>query len=65
MDPMDLAREALIEKLEEIDWDLSENSLDVIAEDLKSFFPSVDQAREFVEAHASSLFDMMVGSDSD
>lgn len=59
MDKMDAAREALLEKLEEIDWDLSLDMLDEVAEGIKQFFPSVDQAREFVESHASYLYDLM------
>ena len=59
MDRYDLARDIIVNALEERDWDISENGLEDIAEQLKGYFPSIEQAIEFVEAHASQLFDMM------
>lgn len=59
MDKSDEARDMLIEKLEEVDWDMSEDGLDVVAHELEEYFPTYDIAREFVESNASSLFEMM------
>jgi hypothetical protein len=59
MDTSDRARELLVEKLEEIDWDISEEGLEGVARELQTLFPTYEQAKEFVEANASSLYDMM------
>ena len=58
-DRSDLAQEMLLKKLEDSDWDLSLDALDELAEDLSELFGSEDAAKEFVESHASSLYDMM------
>ncbi len=65
MSSTEKAQDALIEKLEEFDWDFSEENLDEIAEELKSFFASLEKAREFVESNASSLYDLMMERGSD
>ena len=59
MSRSDEAQEILLRKLEDADWDMSHERLEEVAADLRSLFHSQDEALEFVEAHASSLFDMM------
>ena len=59
MDRFDQARDIIVDALEERDWDISEEGLEDIAERLRGYFPSIEQAFEFVEAHASQLVDMM------
>ena len=59
MELSEKAREILIEKLDEYDWDLSDDGLDEVARDMQDLFPSFERAREFVESNASSLFELM------
>jgi hypothetical protein len=59
MGRLDEAQELLLKKLEDADWDISQERLEELAEDMSNLFPSRDEALEFVESHASSLFDMM------
>jgi len=59
VDHFDQARDIIVDALEERDWDISEEGLEDIAERLRGYFPSIEQAFEFVEAHASQLVDMM------
>jgi len=59
MDKIDVAQEILLEKLEERDWDMSPQALEEVAHDIENFFANSDAALDFVEANASSLFDMM------
>ena len=56
MDHFDQARDIIVDALEERDWDISEEGLEDIAERLRGYFPSIEQAFEFVEAQ---LVDMM------
>jgi hypothetical protein len=58
-DKLDEAQEILLKKLEEGDWDMSHERLEELANDMTMWFPNRDEALEFVESHASSLFDMM------
>ena len=55
----DKARERLLEELENVEWDLSEEGLDIVARRLREYFPNFEEAREFVEVHASYLFKIM------
>lgn len=59
MDILEKARERLLEELENVEWDLSEEGLDIVARRLKEYFSNFNEAREFVEEHASYLFKLM------
>ena len=59
MSRFDEAQEMLLKKLEDVDWDLSHERLEEVAADMRELFPNEDEALEFVESHASSLYDMM------
>lgn len=53
------AQDTLIDKLEEHDWDVSEETLDRIAEEMAPLFPNLELAQEFVYMQASALYEMM------
>lgn len=57
MDRSDAARERLIDELDSMDWQVDdEESLDALAERMKPYFASLDEAREFVDINVSALF---------
>lgn len=57
MDRSDAARERLIEELDSMDWQVDdEETLDALAERMKQYFASLDEAREFVDINVSALF---------
>ena len=49
-------RQQLLVQLEEAEWDLSEDVMDKIAHKFTPYFKSEDDARDFVEEAASSLY---------
>ncbi len=59
MDLTEKAREKLLEELDEVEWDMSEESLDKVAEKIQQYFGGLEQAKEFVEENASYLFYLM------
>lgn len=64
MDRTEKAREKLLEELDEVEWDLSEESLDKVAERIQQYFGGLEQAKEFVEENASYLFYLMEEEES-
>ena len=59
MDRSDIAREKLLHELEDADWDISEDMLEHVAEQLQDYFSTLDEAKEFVEEYASALYRRM------
>lgn len=56
MQEEDELRQQLLSELEDAEWDLSEDILEKIANKFSPYFSSVDDARDFVEENASSLY---------
>lgn len=52
-------RSKVLNQLEEQDWDMSEEGLEKIAGTIRNHFANLDEARDFVDAQASYLFDRM------
>lgn len=59
MDQSEIARQKLLKELEEVEWDMSDDGLDIVTSKLEQYFSSWDEARDFVEENASYLFKLM------
>ena len=56
----DMVRDRLMEELEKVDWDISDEGLETVAGKLKSYFSNDTEAPEFVEENASYLYKTMM-----
>jgi hypothetical protein len=62
MDADEQARQRLLIELENVELDMSEETLESVAKRMSNMFPSVDDAIEFVEENASYLYYLMEDS---
>lgn len=56
----EIVRDKLMEELEKIDWDISDEGLESVAGNLSEYFSNSNEALEFVEENASYLYKTMV-----